>query len=188
MNPGLPLFVGTRPFQVIPVQWSDHVLHADGTLDHREFLATKDEDPSHEFSETLLDALGDTGSVVHYSPYEWTQMKSLAARFSDLAPRLLAVESRLFDLAKPVKDHCFDPRFHGSYSIKYALPVLAPDLPLYKELAVQNGDMAMRVYAEMLDTNTSAERRLQIEQDLLSYCRQDTIGMVVIYQKLVSQS
>lgn len=184
VNPGLPLFLGTRPFQVIPVQWSDHILHEDGTLEHNEFLATKREDPSREFATTLLDALGDSGSVVHYSPYEWTQMKSLATRFGDLATRLLAVEPRLFDLAFPVKNHCFDPRLHGSYSIKYALPVLAPELPHYADLAVHNGDMAMRVYADMLDPDTAADQRAEIEQDLRVYCRQDTLGMVEMYQTL----
>lgn len=185
VNPGLPMFVGTHPFQTIPVQWSDHVLHEDGTLEHKEFLATKQDDPSREFAETLLDALGDVGSVVHYTPYEWTQMKSLAARFSDLSKRLLGVEPRLFDLANVVKDHCFDPRFHGRYSIKFALPVLAPELPLYKELAVHNGDMAMRVYAEMLDPDTPEERSTEIGRDLRVYCRQDTLGMVEIYRKLI---
>jgi hypothetical protein len=184
INPGLPLFVGTRPFQIIPVQWSDHILHDDGTLEHKEFLATANTDPSREFATTLLDALGEIGTVVHYSPYEWTQMKSLAARFGDVATPLLAVEHRLFDLARPIKDHCFDPRFHGGYSIKYALPVLAPGLPRYKELAVQNGDMAMRVYAEMLDPETLDERRVEIEHDLRVYCRQDTLGMVEIYRTL----
>ena len=29
--PALPLYPGTRPYDTIPVQWSDHVLHEDGT-------------------------------------------------------------------------------------------------------------------------------------------------------------
>ena len=38
MMPALPLYPGTRPYQQVPFQWSDHVLHADGTVLHHEFL------------------------------------------------------------------------------------------------------------------------------------------------------
>jgi len=33
----LPLIPGTRPWQAIPFQWSDHILHEDGDLEHRAF-------------------------------------------------------------------------------------------------------------------------------------------------------
>ena len=34
----LPLYPGTRPWQMITFQWSDHILHENGDLEHREFL------------------------------------------------------------------------------------------------------------------------------------------------------
>ncbi|HEY5475189.1 MAG TPA: DUF2779 domain-containing protein, partial [Tepidiformaceae bacterium] len=51
-SPCLPIFAGTRPYQAQPFQWSDHVLHADGSLDHYEFLADGTADPRRAFAET----------------------------------------------------------------------------------------------------------------------------------------
>jgi hypothetical protein len=44
-SPALPLYSGTRPYQVIPFQWSDHVLNADRVVTHREFLHNDRSDP-----------------------------------------------------------------------------------------------------------------------------------------------
>jgi len=53
----VPLFDGTRPFQSIPFQYSLHWLDSpEGTLQHREFLATASGDPQKAFLTTLLDA------------------------------------------------------------------------------------------------------------------------------------
>ena len=51
----IPGYAGTRPYQKIPFQWSDHVLYEDGTLEHREFLHNEDTDPREEFCRTLLE-------------------------------------------------------------------------------------------------------------------------------------
>ncbi len=184
VNPTLPLYPGTSPFQVIPVQWSLHVLHPDGTLEHDEYLARGREDPSEEFARTLLDALGESGSVLHYTAYETRVLRSLAERVPAQAERISRVLERCRDLAKPVRDGCFHPEFHGRYSIKYVLPVLAPDLPTYESLAVPDGETAMLAFTELLDEATPEARRTEIERDLLEYCRQDTLGMVEIYRAL----
>ena len=186
VNPGLPLFVGTRPFQTVPTQFSDHVLHEDGTLTHADFLADSRTDPSEELAKALLDALGTKGTVAMYSTYERTVIRRLEAQFPELAGALSAVEGRLFDLANPVKYGCFDPAFHGAYSLKKVVGVLAPDVPAYDDLAVSGGDMAMNAFAEMLDEATPAERKAQIRADLLEYCRQDTLAMVEIYRTLTA--
>lgn len=79
LNPGLPVFAGTRPFQIAKVQWSIHALQADGSLEHAEWLTDDASgDPSSEFMRTLLEALGTEGTFVHYSPYERTQLVDIA--------------------------------------------------------------------------------------------------------------
>ena len=90
VNPALPIFVGTSPFQVMRVQWSMHTLHADGRLDHDEWLvddASRDPDP--EFMRTLLDALGTEGTFIHYSPYERTQLVNIARRHPEFRQPLV---------------------------------------------------------------------------------------------------
>ena len=53
-NPALPLYIGTTPYQVIPFQWSDHILNADGGIRHEEFLYDGFNDPRIDFAEVLL--------------------------------------------------------------------------------------------------------------------------------------
>ena len=67
---------------------------------------------------------------------------------------------------------------HGSWSIKAVLPTVAPDLN-YDELdIISQGQMAEPVFLEMIDENTEAERRDELREALLRYCKLDTLAMV----------
>jgi hypothetical protein len=74
----------------------------------------------------------------------------------------------------------------GSHSIKYVLPALVPELS-YDDLTIADGEMAMLAYARLAKINPPEEKE-KIRQDLLAYCRLDTLAMVRIWQKLVSVS
>ena len=88
-NPAIPLYPGTRPYEVIPFQWSLHSDDGSGGLRHRELLADGAADPRREFAETLVAALGgDDAPVLVYSAFESTRLGELADRFPDLAPAL----------------------------------------------------------------------------------------------------
>jgi hypothetical protein len=47
---------------------------------------------------------------------------------------------------------------------------------------VQDGGMAMGAFLEGIHPNTSTERKTQIEQQLLAYCKLDTYAMVRLWQ------
>jgi len=214
LNPALPLFPGTSPFQAVKVQWSLHRLDADGTLSHAEWIVEDgNHDPSEEFLTSLLDALGTHGTFIHYSHYEVTQLTDLAVRLPRLRDRLIATIPGLYDrvapklrergesLARPpqssggivtfdlgvrvVKGGCIHPMLNGRWSIKYAITLLARDLPPYESLDVSNGDQAMLATTEMLRPDTPGERRAAIRESLLRYCEQDTMAMAEIYRTLM---
>jgi len=86
--PALPVFVGTRPYQTIPFQWSDHVLLADGQVSHHEFLHEESDDPRRPFAESLLATANEGGSIVVYSGYEGRCLRELETELPDLAPDL----------------------------------------------------------------------------------------------------
>ena len=46
--PAIPRYAGMRPYQTIPFQWSVYVRHADGRLEHSEWLCDSGRDPSRE--------------------------------------------------------------------------------------------------------------------------------------------
>jgi len=107
--PALPVFAGTRPYQIVPFQWSAHILSADGQVRHREFLHEGSDDPRRRFAESLLDATGGAGSVIVYGSHEGTCLRDLEAALHDLAPRLAQLRGRLFNLPPVIKTHVYDP-------------------------------------------------------------------------------
>ena len=95
--------------------------------------------------ERLLEALGQAGSICVYSPYERRTLRHLAAAFPQKADALAAVQARLFDLLPVVREHCYHPQFHGSFSLKNVLPALVPGLG-YDDMAVADGREAAAFY------------------------------------------
>ena len=78
--PAVPRYAGTRPYQTLPFQWSDHILYPDGKIEHREFLCDEDIDPRADFTKSLLDALGEEGTIFIYTTYEQRILRDLAER------------------------------------------------------------------------------------------------------------
>jgi hypothetical protein len=186
-NPALPAYPGTRPYQVIPFQWSLHVRDLAGNLSHASFLHNGRGDPRETFSKSLLDAIGPEGTILAYSPYEQTIIRQLASEFPRYEKGLLALPDRLLDLLAVVRTHCYHPDFHGSYSIKAVLPALVPDMS-YSDLEIQDGYIASAAFARMIAPDTEEPEREQLRMALLDYCERDTLAMVRLLGALQSMS
>jgi hypothetical protein len=180
-NPALPRYPGTHPYEVIPFQWSDHILEGDGSIRHLEFLDGGGGDPRLAFAESLLKATEGAGPIVTYSPYESTRLRNLAKAFPDLAGKLEARAARVFDLLPLVRRHCYHPAFHGSFSIKGVLPAIVPGLG-YDDLEIQQGEGASLAYAEMIDSGTTRARKARLRTQMLAYCKRDTEAMLRLFQ------
>jgi len=86
------------------------------------------------------------------------------------------------DLEPILRNHYYDPGFGGKTSIKVTLPVMVGDR--YAGLAIRNGGDASALFARMArGERTDAECR-QIRDDLLAYCKQDTLAMVDVHHAL----
>ncbi len=182
INPAIPIWANTRPYQMVPFQWSCHTEDASGNLEHLEYLADGEADPRPAFIDTLVAAVGSTGPVLVYNaPFESGRMKELAEAFPDKAVPLQSIISRVVDLLPLMRDHYYHPDMLGSWSIKTVLPTVAPELD-YTSLPVGDGGMAMEAFAEILDPTTSNERRRELRTNLLEYCHLDTLAMVKLVQ------
>ena len=187
IGPAIPRYAGTRPYQTIPFQWSDHILYEDGKMDHREYLCNEDKDPREEFTQTLLDALGTEGSIVIYTSYETGVLNSIIEHFPHYADELWAIIDRFKDLHAIIRNNYYQPKFYGSFSLKYVLPALLPEMS-YEKLSIQDGMQASLEYLQMIDSVTPEDEKSKIRDDLLTYCRQDTLAMVKIRDVLLSRA
>ena len=187
VGPAVPVYVGTKPYQRVPFQWSLHVLDADRRLSHASFLNGDAEDPRGRFITSLLEAVPSEGSIVAYSRNEKTVMRDLAEAFPQHRDSLVALCDRVVDLLNLVRGSYYHSGFNGSYSLKSVLPALVPDMD-YADLDVQDGMAASMAYARMTAADAPASEKASIRQALLAYCERDTEAMVRIYNKLLSEA
>ena len=177
----IPRFTKTKPYASIAFQWSNHIEHEDGRLEHVDFIFDAQGDPRRAFAETLLEAVGDTGTLCIYSSYEEVEIKQLANLYEDLKPDLLALLKRTWDLFEVVRNHFYHPDFEGSFSIKRVLPALCPQHD-YSELEISDGKDAMQAYLHSLDLEP--EERRSVHEQLKEYCALDTLAMLEIRRAL----
>ncbi len=186
LGPAIPRYAGTRPYQTIPFQWSDHILFEDGTITHREYLCVEDKDPRADFTQSLLEALGRKGSIVTYTNYEERIIKALAEELPEYRKQLHTLLTRIKDLHKIISKHYYHPGFHGSFSLKSVLPAIIPEMS-YKSLEIQEGQLASLEYLKMIDPSTSTVEKERIKEDLLAYCGHDTFAMLKSREELLNK-
>ena len=179
----VPRFAFTRPYQSIPVQWSNHIEEESGALTHYEFLHSEPTEPRKRWAEALIESLGEHGSICVYSAYEGAMMRQLAEAFPEYRSAFQAILKRLWDLHPVIKDHYYHPAFNGSYSIKSVLPAVAPSLG-YGDLAIQAGGQAAAEYYRMVFVETDWVERAEIGEALLRYCARDTMALVELRKVL----
>jgi len=184
----IPRFDDQRPYQQIPFQYSLHIVHENGTVEHKAFLGDENSDPRPALIEQMLEDIADKGSIVAYNQsFEMSRIKELAQFNEDRKEELLALNERFVDLIVPFRGRgYYHPDFNGSFSIKSVLPALFPNDPEldYKKLgSVQNGGDAMNTFAN-LHLLKDKSKRDEIRKDLLAYCHLDTLAMVRIWERL----
>lgn len=182
----VPRWVGTRPWEQVPFQFSVHVEREDGAITHHEFLSLDGSDPRHSCAAALVRSIPASGAVVTYNAsFERSCIQRLASACPGLARELDAIAARIVDLL-PVARTCWYHRDQrGSWSIKSVLPTLGAELG-YADLEVSEGSAAQRAYLEAIDPSTSLERRDEIDRALRAYCCRDTEAMIAVLRRFVT--
>ncbi len=183
-NPAIPPFDGTRPYMQIPFQYSLHIEHADGTVEHREYLHTAPTDPRKALFSLLHEDIGQQGTILSF--YE-TFEKSRITEWAKAAPEFQTwaedLAARMQDLLTPFKQfYYYHPDQQGSCSIKKVLPVMT-DLT-YEGMAISHGGEALSAYMKYFVNNQPHNDKEQLIKDMLAYCKLDTWAMVLILRRL----
>jgi len=181
----IPELNGYKPNQQIVFQYSLHVLHEDGKLEHFEYLAEDMKNATSGLVESLSKNISKKGNiVVWHAQFERDRNKELAELHPEYKKFFEDLNSRIFDLKIIFSKHYLLPEFYGSASIKKVLPIMVPELS-YKSLTVQDGTMAMSAWEEMINIERDLDKKEKIRIDLLEYCKLDTLAMLEIYRKLL---
>lgn len=190
-SPVIPIYPGTHAYEnKFAFQWSVHHLDAANQLHHHEFLAEGDVDPRPEAARTLVEALSNSNApiVVYSQKMEEGTLKKLAEAVPKLEKPLLALLPRLRDLQPVIKNNILEPDFftkasvsRSTYSLKNVLNVMVPHLDYSQLDGVADGLAAGRAFERIVALK---EEAAALRQELLEYCKLDTMAMVELHRVL----
>jgi hypothetical protein len=183
--PAVPIYQQTKPYQHIPFQYSLHYKkEKDAPLEHVEFLADQHTDPRKAFVDALLKDTESAGTILVYDILmERNVLNGLKKDFPEYTTQIDERLSRIVDLAQPFQERAYyHPDMKNSFSIKNVLPALVPELS-YSNLKIGSGSVAMIAF-ENLRKETDMFRILETREQLLEYCKLDTLAMVKIFEVL----
>jgi hypothetical protein len=182
----VPEFKGVSPYEQIPFQYSIHIEHEDGRLEHREFLAQEGSDPRYALAKSLVTDIPIGVTVLAYNmSFEKGVLRRLAGLCGEFADHLMQIHEQIEDLMLPFQKKWYVTHtMQGSYSIKYVLPALAPEMAeAYEKLdLIHNGAEAMHVFANL--AQLPEKERTAHRRALLEYCKLDTLAMVKVLEAL----
>ena len=141
-------------------------------------------DPRKEIAEKLAGEIPEGACVIAYNmAFEKRVLRELGESLPGLRRRLKAVADEMIDLMEPFRRRdIYHWRMNGSYSLKSVLPVLVPEVS-YEGLEISDGAMASEAYFTM-ETIADPAELSRLRRALLEYCKQDTLGLVRLLERM----
>jgi hypothetical protein len=186
VGPAIPVWPGCRPYDAVPVQFSFCKVEPNGELTQFEWLADGAEDPRERIALALIDACRGVEKIAAYNAsFELRCLQHLANAVPHLAVELEEISSRVTDLLPIVREHVYHPEFYGGFGLKEVLPAITGE-DTYGQLPVADGTAASWLLQRLLfePDRFSPETRFRLREDLLDYCRTDTIGLFKLLKRL----
>jgi hypothetical protein len=183
----VPIFNNSKPYQQIAFQYSLHSLSRTSKLTHTEFLANSNTDTRIDFIENLIKDCGKRGTILVYNiGFERSRLNELSNVFPKYKNDINKIIKRLVDLMEPFQQKWYyTSEMQGSYSIKKVLPALVKEFT-YNNLSIKEGLTASNTFASMIINEFEGDVE-QTRNDLLEYCKMDTLAMVKIFEKLLEK-
>ena len=192
VNSAVPVLDRTSPFEQVGFQYSLHIVsNINEEPQHKEFLAQAEDftnpqalNPRQAMINQMKLDFGTTGSIVsYYATFEKRVIEKLAKDFPEEELFLKDLNNRMVDLLDVFKKAWYYvPQMGKSASIKDVLPALVPTLS-YSSLPINNGDLANKTYMSMIDGSFKGDVN-ETRNNLLAYCKLDTLAMVEIWKVL----
>jgi hypothetical protein len=186
INPAIPAYDNSRPFEAIPFQYSLYIVKNEGAKpEHHSYLAPGDKDPRPEILKQLKTLLGNSGSVIAYNAtFEKTTLRHASEAYPEYQSWVASLEERIIDLLTPFRGFLYyHPDQAGSASLKNVLPVMTKSS--YDDMEITDGSMAsIEYYRVTFGENINEKERQRVRAALEKYCDLDTKGMIEILEEL----
>ena len=139
----LPSHASLTPYALEAFQWSCHTLRAPGAeLEHAEWINTEPSFPNERFARSLMEHLGDGGTVLAWATHESTTLRQIADQLAargwgddDLHSwlRAMAAKGRIVDMNAMTVNHYFHPAMRGQTSLKVVADAIWRSAPALRQ-------------------------------------------------------
>ena len=192
---GVPIIKGTKPYEQVPFQWSVHKWEGiDKEIDKgKSFLKFTDQDIERQFVETLLEAVGDKGTIFAHSgdSVEVNILKKLKLKKNceDLANKIDNLIKRTVDTLTLSREHYYSPLMNGDWGVKSIIKAI-PNCPIdyENEDDIAGGDGAQLAWFIYTNPNVSDEVKKKQSKNLIEYCAKDTLALYYLIKFLMEKS
>ncbi|TGL34535.1 DUF2779 domain-containing protein [Leptospira koniambonensis] len=189
INPPVPVYKDTHPFQHVPFLYSLHVIRKDLKEKPEEYTYIDDheKDPRLGILESLSSQIKPGGTILAFNDsFEKRCLKESVQAYPKYKEWFQSIEPDFLDLAKPFWDYdYYHPAQEGTTSLKVVLPVLTG--ANYKELTINAGHIANSEFLRIKTENVSDQERRSVESDLIAYCKMDTYALILILRALAEK-
>ena len=186
INPPLPIFINSKPFQHVPFQYSLHILQSpDSEPVHHQYICEMDNNnPRIEILDNLRKLIYPEGTILCFNDaFEKKCLKEAVAFHKEFEPWYKSILPMFLDLAIPFKYfYYYHPEQKGKASLKAILPVMTDES--YKNLKIQDGHGANQEYLRIRSGKSSFLETEKVKKRLLLYCKMDTYALFLVMREL----
>lgn len=183
----LPVFEQTRPWQHLPFLWSAHILHEDGRVETKSFLADGTKDPRSDFVVTMADCIDEVGTVFTFAPRLEVTLRQIMEdlpALKDDVKCLLQMDPIELDVL--VRDGMYHPGMRGSYALENIFAAVTGQAvdPAAAGRGVHDEESSRVAFDKLMNSRTRATTRTKLRQELLAYAERRSSMMMQLFQAL----
>lgn len=186
INPYIPIYKDTKPFQHIPYLYSLHIWNEEtDTLTHKTYLHDDvGSDPRKDVLFHLQNDLPKGITIFSFNDFfEKLIIQESANAFPEYLDFWESVKSMFIDLALPFKKlWIYHPSQNGKASLKEILPCFSGES--HFGLTIREGQDANYQYLRLIKKQVTTEEKKRVLEDLIAYCKLDSYGLFLIYRML----
>ncbi len=186
INPILPMFPNSKPFQHIPFLYSLHIWDSTSdTLIHHSYIhKPEDGDPRYNVINQLMKDIPKETTIFSFNDFFEKQIiDDLVNLYAEHSELWTYMKPLFKDLALPFKKFwIYSPKQKGKASLKEILPAFS-DIS-HIGLSIKEGQDANYQYLRLLKKQVTLEEKIRVLEDLETYCKMDTFGLFLLYKML----
>lgn len=196
INPQIPIYPKTKPYQHIPFLFSLHVWRSpdDVEPEHYDWIQADNQDPRPSILAKLSQWIPDDSmpkSILSFNDFfEKRCIRESTEFYPDYREWFLAIQPYFLDAAIPFKNfYYYHPKQNGSASLKDILPSITDSISSHAHLDIRDGYAANLEYLKLIRSFSTDDydpiRAQEIFYQLKEYCKMDSYALFLIHKELL---